>query len=83
MQYRKWSNYVDYGKGYPGYNWEVRIFRGGKCIAEASGPNVRGVSKTGFRDLDAVNAARALPDGPIADDVDVLGLLSDYAVGRA
>ena len=76
--FRKESDYTNYGKGYPGYNWEVRIFMGDQRIARAFGPNVNGTDKGEFRDMEAVKIARNLPDGPIADDVDMLSLLSDY-----
>lgn len=73
--YRKESSYVDYGKGHPGYNWEVRIYRGDEQIARAFGPNVRGPHIGEFRDMDAVRFARSLPDGPIDETVDVQSLL--------
>lgn len=76
--FRKESDYTNYGKGTPGFNWEVRLFMGEQRIARAFGPNVNGTNKGEFRDMDAVNVARDLPDGPIADDVDVVGLLADY-----
>lgn len=75
--YRKESDYENFGKGYPGYKWEVRLYRGDREIARAFGPNVHGPCIGEFRDMAAVKKARALPDGPVSEDF-VLGLLSDY-----
>ena len=80
--FTKESDYTDYGKGYPGYNWEVRILMDGTRIARAFGPNTNGTNKGEYRNMDAVNTARALPDGPIDSSVDVLSLLSDYHAER-
>jgi hypothetical protein len=75
---RKESDYVDYGIGSPGYAWEVRLYCGDDSLpcARAFGPNVSGTCVGEFRDLDAVTAFRALPDGPIDPSVDVAAMLS-------
>lgn len=68
MTYTKTSSCVDYGKGTPGWGWEVCLYRGDELIARAFGPNVNGIHTGLFRDLAAVREFRQLPDGPVDAD---------------
>lgn len=67
--FRKESTFVDYGKGSPGYNWEVRVLMNGRRIARAFGPNVHGVHIGEFADRDAVELCRSISDGPVSQSV--------------
>jgi hypothetical protein len=79
--YTKESESTNYGHGNPGYGWEVRIYRDGRRIARAFGPNVSGPMVGEFRDIAAVRQARELPDGEVAVDL-VLPLLKPWVADQ-
>lgn len=66
--------YVNFGKGHPGYSYRVRVMRDSRCIASAHWPGVNGPGASGV----TVSDAKRLYKGP-DDHPDVIAILARLA----
>ena len=82
MSFTLEHEYENYGKGYPGDHWCVRLMMDGRVVASADGPNVNGPSIGEFRDMAAVRTVLAMPSGPVPDDIDIIGLLKPHYAAK-